>query len=304
MNYIELTEKLVNRSLRLGADAAEVYLQTSRNLSVRVRNADIETVQEAAARGVGFRVFVDGKMGFSHCNDFSDRALEDTIKRAVAFARLTSPDENNVLPVDMPHVDIDGMYDPGIIEVPMDTKIQMALDLERMAMQDPRITHSSGASFGEGESEVFIGNSNGLLKSRKQSACSVGVSVVAEKGDERNTGGESSSRRFFRDLEDLEEIAAKASQKAWEMLDPRMVRTQRAAVIFDPAVGRSLLGGIIAAINGDRVNQGASFLGNRLGQQFATNPPDHHRRRHPPRGHELYPVRRGRRSHQAHRTGR
>jgi PmbA protein len=271
MNYIELTEKLVNRSLRLGADAAEVYLQTSRNLSVRVRNADIETVQEAAARGVGFRVFVDGKMGFSHCNDFSDRALEDTIKRAVAFARLTSPDENNVLPVDMPHVDIDGMYDPGIIEVPMDTKIQMALDLERMAMQDPRITHSSGASFGEGESEVFIGNSNGLLKSRKQSACSVGVSVVAEKGDERNTGGESSSRRFFRDLEDLEEIAAKASQKAWEMLDPRMVRTQRAAVIFDPAVGRSLLGGIIAAISGDRVNQGASFLGNRLGQQFATN---------------------------------
>lgn len=261
---------MVNRCLRLGADAAEVYLQTSRNLSVRVRNADIETVQEAAARGVGFRVFVDGRMGFSHCNDFSDRALDDTIRRAVAFAKLTSPDDNNVLPSDMSHVDIEGMYDPSIVDVPMDTKIRMALDLERMAMQDDRITHSSGASFGEGESEVFIGNSNGILKSRKQSSCSIGVSVVAEKGDERNTGGESSSRRFFSDLEDLEEIASKASQKAWEMLDPRMVRTQRAAVIFDPAVGRSLLGGIIAAINGDRVNQGASFLGNRLGQQFAT----------------------------------
>lgn len=261
---------MVNRCLRLGADAAEVYLQTSRNLSVRVRNADIETVQEAAARGVGFRVFVDGRMGFSHCNDFSDRALDDTIRRAVAFAKLTSPDDNNVLPSNMSHIDIEGMYDPSIVEVPMDTKIQMALDLERMAMRDDRISHSSGASFGEGESEVFIGNSNGILKSRKQSACSVGVSVVAEKGDERNTGGEFSSKRFFSDLEDLEEIASKASQKAWEMLDPRMVRTQRAAVIFDPDVGRSLLGGIIAAINGDRVNQGASFLGNRLGQQFAT----------------------------------
>lgn len=271
MNYIDLTEKLVNRSLRLGADAAEVFLQTSRNLSIRVRNSDIETVQEAASRGVGFRVFVDGKMGFSHCNDFDDKALDDTISRAIAFAKLTSPDENNVLPANLPHNDIEGMYDPGIVEVPMDSKINMALEVESLAMRDPRITHSSGASFGEGESEVFIGNSNGVLKSRKQSACSVGVSVVAEKGEERNTGGEYSSRRFFKDLEDLEVIASKAAEKAWEMLDPRMIGTQRAAVIFDPAVGRSLLGGIIAAINGERVLQGASFLRNSLDQRFASD---------------------------------
>ncbi|MFO7999159.1 MAG: TldD/PmbA family protein [Bacteroidales bacterium] len=271
MNYIDLTEKLVNRSLRLGADAAEVFLQTSRNLSIRVRNSDIETVQEAASRGVGFRVFVDGKMGFSHCNDFDDKALDDTISRAIAFAKLTSPDENNVLPANRPHNDIEGMYDPGIVEVPMDSKINMALEVESLAMRDPRITHSSGASFGEGESEVFIGNSNGVLKSRKQSACSVGVSVVAEKGEERNTGGEYSSRRFFKDLEDLEVIASKAAEKAWEMLDPRMIGTQRAAVIFDPAVGRSLLGGIIAAINGERVLQGASFLRNSLDQRFASD---------------------------------
>jgi len=69
MNYKELTVKLVDKCLRLGADAAEVYLQTGRNLSIRVRNADIETIQEAASTGVGFRVIVDGKMGFSHCND-------------------------------------------------------------------------------------------------------------------------------------------------------------------------------------------------------------------------------------------
>ena len=270
MDYRELTERLVARSLRLGADAAEVYLQTSRNLSIRVRNADIETVQEAAARGVGFRVFVDGKMGFSHCNDFDDRALDDTIRKAVAFAKLTTADENNVLPGNLPHADIDGMYDPSIIGVPMDAKIDMALEVEALAMKDPRITHSSGASFGEGESEVFIGNSNGLLKSRRQTSCSVGVSVVAEKGEERNTGSEFSSRRFFSELDPLDEIAAKASEKAWEMLDPRMVPTQRAAVIFDPAVGRSLLGGIIAAINGDRVNQGASFLRNSMDQSFAS----------------------------------
>ncbi len=153
----------------------------------------------------------------------------------------------------------------------MDRKIEMALEVESLALADERITHSSGASFGEGESEVIIANSRGMMKSYRASACSVGVSVVAEKGDQRHTGWESSSRRNFRDLESLDEIASKAAQKAWEMLDPRMVPTQRASVIFDPAVARSLLGGIIAAINGERVLQGASFLKDMMDERFASS---------------------------------
>jgi predicted Zn-dependent protease len=89
MNYIELTEKLVKKCISLGADAAEVYLETSRNLSVQVLNSEIETIEEASSQGVGFRVFAGGGMGFSHCNDFSDRSLEDTISKAIGFAKLS-----------------------------------------------------------------------------------------------------------------------------------------------------------------------------------------------------------------------
>ena len=91
MNYIELAEKLVKKSISLGANAAEVYIETNRNLSVNVLKAEIETIEEASSQGVGFRVFVDGKMGFSHCNDLSDRSLEDTISKAIAFAKLSTP---------------------------------------------------------------------------------------------------------------------------------------------------------------------------------------------------------------------
>ena len=80
-----------------GSNAAEVFLETNRNLSVNVLKSEIETIEEASSQGVGFRVFVDGKMGFSHCNDFSDKSLEETISKAIAFAKLSSPDENNVL---------------------------------------------------------------------------------------------------------------------------------------------------------------------------------------------------------------
>ncbi|MFH0841727.1 MAG: TldD/PmbA family protein [Bacteroidota bacterium] len=271
MKNIDLTEKLVKKCLSLGADAAEVFLETNRSLSVNVLKSEIETIEEAASQGVGFRVFVEGKLGFSHCNDLSSKSLEDTISRAIAFARLSTPDENNVLTDDMGITSIADLYDPGIASESMDKKIKMALDLEKLAMQDPRVTKSAGAGYGESESEVFIGNSNGILKTYKSSGCSAGVSVVAEKGDQKNTGGEYCSRVFFSDLVPLEEIAAVASRKAIELLDPVMIKTQRAAIVFDPDVARALLGGIIPAINGERVLQGASFLKDYLNKQFASS---------------------------------
>lgn len=271
MNYIELAKKLVKKSITLGANAAEVYIETNRNLSVNVLKSEIETIEEASSMGVGFRVFVDGKMGFSHCNDLSERSLEDTISKAIAFAKLSTPDNNNVLPDDKGISTVESLFDPGIAAIPLDKKIQMALDLEKMAMTDKRITKSSGAGYGESESEVFIANSNGLVKSYKSSGCSVGVSVVAEKGEQKNTGGDSCSRVYFADLKPLEEIAGEASKKALELLDPIMIPTQKASVIFDPDVARSLIGGIIAAINGERVLQGASFLKDYLNKPFASS---------------------------------
>lgn len=271
MNYIELAEKLVKKSLSLGADSSEVFLESNRNLSVQVLNSEIDTIEESSSDGAGFRVFVGGRMGFSHCNDLSERSLEDTISRAVAFAKLSTPDENNVLTDDKAQTTVEEIFDPGYAAISMDAKINMAIELEKLAMKDTRVTKSSGAGYGEGESEVFIANSNGLVKSYKSSGCSIGVSVVAEKGDQKNTGAEYCSRVFFSDLERPEKIAEVASHRAWELLDPIMIKTQRASVIFDPDVASSLLGGIIAAVNGQRVLQGASFLKDYLDKQFASS---------------------------------
>lgn len=270
MDYISLAEKLVKKCRALGADDAEVFLQSGRNLSVRVLNGEIETIQEAASRGAGFRVFSSNRMGFSHCNDFSDEALEDTIARAVAFAKLATPDENNILPDDRGVTAIEDLYDPATAAVPMDMKIRMSLELEKYALEMKGVSKSSGARYGESEAEIFIANSKGISKNYKTSGCSFGVSVVAEKGEQRNTGSESCSRVFFSELVPIHEIAAKAAERAVALIDPVMIRTQRAAVIFDPDVARALTGGIITAINGERVLQGASFLKDYMNRQFAS----------------------------------
>jgi PmbA protein len=126
------------------------------------------------------------------------------------------------------------------------------------------------ARYGEGEGEVVIANSNGLAKSFRYSACSLGVSVVAEKGDQKSSGGEYCGARHFADLKPAEEVAAKAARDAYEALDPGPLKTQKAPVIFHADVAYALLGGILGAINGERVLQGASFLGKKMGQKIGS----------------------------------
>lgn len=270
MNYKTLADKLVSTALKTGADAAEIYISAGRDLSVNILNNEIETIEESDSAGVGVRVIVGGALGFSYSNSLDMKALEDTVAMAIRYARLTTPDANNILPVLAGETAVEGLYDPEIETVTLDRKITMALELEKMAMSDNRITKSSGSSYGESIQEVIIASSTGPARSYKASACSLGVSVVAEKGDQKKTGGEYCSRRFFSDLVAPDQIAAKAARKAWEMLDSKMVKTQKAAVIFDPEVAPSLLRGIIAALNGERVLQGASFLAHSMGQQFAS----------------------------------
>ncbi len=270
MDYKNLAQQLVKKCIKKGADAAEVYIENGRELSIEVRNGEIETVQETSSHGVGFRVFVKGRMAFSNCNDFSNQALDNAIDSAVKFAKNTTPDENNILPDDKGITEIADLYDPEINQVPMEKKIELAKEIEKLAMKDTRITKSAGSEFSEYEGEVFLANSNDLLKSYQSSGCSLGVSVVAEKGDQKSSGAEYCSRRFFTDIKSPAEIAEKAAREAYEMLDPRMVKTQKAMVIFHPDVAYAILGGILAAVNGERVLQGASFLAAKMDQKIAS----------------------------------
>jgi len=270
MDYKGLAEQLVKKCLKKGADAAEVYIENGRNLSLEVRKGEVETVEEAASYGAGFRVFLRGRMAFSSSNDLGEKALDDAVGRAIEFAKITTPDPNNVLPDDKGMTEIGGLYDPQIAQIPMEQKIELAKKIEQLAMKDSRITKSDGARYGETEGEVVIANSTGLAKSYRSSACSLGVSVVAEKGDQKSSGGEFCGARSYKGLKPAEEVAAKAARDAYEMLDPKPVKTQKAAIIFHADVGYALLGGILGAVNGERVLQGASFLGTMMGQKIGS----------------------------------
>src|SRR5262245_25273751 len=88
----DLAAKVVELARRAGAPEAEAFVERSRSASVTVRAGEIEKLSEAASKGVGLRVIVDGRLGFASTTDFEPRGLESLVSRALALAKASAPD--------------------------------------------------------------------------------------------------------------------------------------------------------------------------------------------------------------------
>lgn len=78
--------------------------------------------------------------------------------------------------------------------------------------------------------------------------------------------------RTSKRLESPEFVGRKAAERVLRRLGARKVATQKAPVIFEPRVARSLLDHLFDSINGSAVYRNASFLAGKLGHKIA---PEH-----------------------------
>ncbi len=271
---IDVAEQALAVAKREGADEADVALARHTEFEVKVADGAIVTLTQATSKGLGLRVFVDKRLGFCTTSDFSPASLEHAVKRAVAMAREAAQDPHNGLAeVAAGHVkgdDLD-LYDPRIAELPADTKIAWAHELERAARSvDRRVKkfRDSGVSSGEGESVLVT--SNGAVRSVRGSGISTWCNPIAEDDDgQLQTEVWYDSKTHLEDLAPVEEIGKTAGHRAARMLGARPVKTQEVPVIFEPAMAAGLVAGIIGAINGDMIFKKASFLVGKLGERIA-----------------------------------
>jgi len=272
MNYQSLAENIVKKALKSGADEAEVYLEADREFELDVRNGDVETIKQATSKGLGLMVFKEKKLGFSYTSDFSEESLEEFVKRTVQLSLVADPKPWNGLP-DFKKgklQDLD-LYDPSISEIPNEKKIKIAKEAERIALAyDKRITKSRGGFFGDSERETIIVNSKGISYSSKRTGAYFGAAVVAGEGNEMQSGGWSSSKRHFQELDTIENVAKKAGKRTVEKLGAKPVPTQKVPVVFDRYAAAAFWYGILFAMNGDSVYKKTTFLTEHLNKSVAS----------------------------------
>lgn len=267
-----LAERLVQFGRKAGADEIEVTVLEGNEYTVDVRLGEIENLIEAGSRSIGLRLIKDQKTAFASSSDFSEIMLFNLIRNAVRRAELANPDEYAGLPeLVEKKIDISALqlFDPDLSRLDSKKKINLAMETERIALEDKRITNSHGASFETHELRTVLANSKGFSQEFKETVSSISVSLQGGDTDAKVEGYWSSSKRFFNALESPEEIARKAVERTVRQLNPQKIKTQNAPVVFEPRMTSWLLAFLFSCISGEAVYRKTSFLAEELGNKIA-----------------------------------
>jgi len=271
-----IAAEAVDRARRAGADQAEAVVQSSRSFSVEVNGGKIETLKQSTARGLGLRVIVGDAVGFVSSNDLSSERLEDLARRAVALARLSTPDPANGLPAAAEAGEADGadlaLYDTAVLELSPEKKIEMAIELERVALaHDPRIRRTDGAHVSSGAGTTVLANSHGLSRTASGTSVSAYVLPLADDRDgKQQSGGYGLSKRWLAELPPMEAIASEAARRAVARIGARPVPTARVPVVMHPDVAESWISEMLDAFSGESVIKNSSWLTGKLGETIAS----------------------------------
>ncbi|HEX4979828.1 MAG TPA: TldD/PmbA family protein [Acidimicrobiales bacterium] len=248
----------------------DVYVARGRDSEVRVYRGEIEQLSTADSEGVGIRVVRGGRTGFAYAGTFDDAAVADALADARDNAEFASADEHAgvAAPDGIEGADIDP-YDPSVESFPTGSKIDLALELERMVnAADPRIAGARVISYGDEFVERAVATSRGVANWSRRSAASVHAYVIARDGDETQTGSGYSAGRAPAQL-DLDRAARDAVDRAVRMLGATKPKSARLTAVLDPAVGATFLALVGTTLSGAAVLKGRSLFADRVGEEVA-----------------------------------
>ena len=270
VNLQTLAESLVEAARRAGADQADALAMHGQSTSIDVRGGGLEQAERAEGVEIGLRVLVGGRQASVSASDHDPATIAEMAERAVAMAREA--------PVD----DTLGLAEPGQLARDTDagplqlsddrpdptpeTLQEMALRAEAAARDMPGISQVEAASAAFSRRFLWLAASNGFSggygRTTHAQSC---VAITGEGlGMERDYAGE--SRVWAADLPSPEEIGRLAAERTLARAGSRKPPTGAFPILYDQRVAASLIGHLLAAVNGSAVARGASWLRKDLGQ--------------------------------------
>lgn len=272
-SLIERAERILESAR--GVEQIEVYVATGVDTEVQAYQGEIEELTNATSDGVGVRVLRDGaggaQVGTAWAGSLDDEAVADALREARDNARFATEDEyvafarpDGVAPVTLQ------LADESVASTPLDEKIAMALELERLVRRgDARIRQVDSANYSDYVAEAAIASTTGIRASYARTGAYLSVEAIANDGADDQTGWGLSVGRAPRDL-DVQKAADDAIRRATRMLGAVKPKSFKTTAVFDPRTAATLFSIIGGALSGEAVVRGRSLFANRIGEMVAT----------------------------------
>jgi PmbA protein len=269
--FAAVAERLLSDASAHGASDAEAYFHHGTELTVKAYEGDIESLTSAESRGVGLRVFADGRMGFAHTSDLSDAGLSRLVGQASDACRYNEPDPNVGLPDAVPDGDIEGLAAGDFESHSIEQRVAMAVELERLTcIAHADVKRSSGSVYSDERAHTELHTSRGVGAAFEATVAYAYVEAIAERDDEMQSGFSFTYGRSSAAL-DLPACADEAARRAAGLLGAQTLSSRSTAVLFEPWAAASLIGTLASSISAEAVQKGRSLLAGRLGDTIAAS---------------------------------
>ncbi len=248
----------------------EAYVSRGTETSIRVYQGEVEQFTSAQSEGLGVRVIRDGRTGFAYAGTLDAAVVDEVLADARGNVQFGTPDEwAGLAAPDGVDVRALVLWDERLETCPTDRKIELALELERLAKATDRRVRVEGSDYSDGAGEAAVATSTGIRVSGRENGCYVSISTLADENGETQTGFGFSVGRDPMAL-DLAKAAKEGAERATRLLGAVKPASRRTTVVLDPYVTAMFLGVISSTLNGEAVAKGRSLFKDRLGDQVAS----------------------------------
>jgi PmbA protein len=253
-------EKILKKAIKVSEDA-EVYAVTSEDTSVRFESNRLKHIQSSQSTSVALRIIRDGRIGYSTSTDLKNsQNLADMAAETAQFgmeAKFEFPSS-----AAYPEVEI---FDPAVEAVSTGEMAHLGeAIIEAVRKNTPELICEGGVS--RATVSMRILNSRGGQADYHKSIFSLGIEGQLIRGTDMLFVGD--SRSSCNPLLDADIIIKEVIKQLEWARNRAPVRTGSLPVIFTAnGIASAFLMPLFVAFNGKMVYEGASPIGNKMGQQ-------------------------------------
>lgn len=264
----EEAKKIIDKVLAFSkADEMSVNLTGSRTGNIRYARNTVSTSGESYDLSLSVTAVYGKRSGTSTINEFDDKSLEKTVRRAEEIARL-APENPEYVPMLGPQTYLESnTFLQSTADINPEYRAKVAFD----SIDPCRKKNLTAAGYLEDTTDFFaMGNSKGLFGYNKSTSVEFSVTVRSADG----TG----SGYVSRDFNDAVKLNAKASteiamQKAMASVSAKALEPGKYTVILEPTAALDLIQNMMRSIDARNADEGRSFLskkggGTRLGEKL------------------------------------
>ncbi|WP_160687152.1 TldD/PmbA family protein [Clostridium sp. C2-6-12] len=269
-----VVSEVLAKCLITGGDFAEIFEEDSINNSISLVDGKVDDAIGGRSYGIGIRILKGFNSVYAYTNNNSLSSLLDTAYRAALALGEAKENSNSEIVLDEKKIVTIHpiIYCPK--DVAYDRKIAIIKSAYGAAKNFSDEISQVVASYADKEQKVLIANTEGLYVQDTRIRTRLGVSAIASKGSENQTGFEGPGRHMgieMFDNIDPEYHGREAARIAHTMLHAKNCPAGNMTVAIDNGFGGVIFHEACGhALEASAVAKGNSVFANKLGEQIAS----------------------------------